>query len=163
MDLEKFKNALVIVSGRLNQSGIKYALVGSLNQVLQGMNLSPKDLDLVARIEDLAGINSLFHDYSPSQIKEMKPDSTDPKWTAKLERHPASGFHFNVGDAPIHILGERDDGDYVSKLLEGRLSYLEIENVKVPCFTLEAEADAYKDTFRPDKSARIREFMMGRK
>ena len=156
---ESFEQALVIISTTMAGSQIKYALVGSVNQALQGIALFPKDLDLVTQFQDLQEFHLLFRDYSPSNIAEMRPDAADSAWTAKLERHPASGFYFSIGRVPVQVLGERADGDYVSKLLCNRLTYLDVRNQKLPCFTLEAEAEAYEDIFRADKAARIRDFL----
>jgi len=116
-----FKQAIKVLSQELNTQQLKYALIGSSNLVLQGMDLSPHDLDLVMRIDDLNKIPEIFRSYSPSNVEELRPDSGDPAWTAKLERHPAWNVHFNMGKIPIQILGESSDGNYVSKLIAKRL------------------------------------------
>lgn len=158
-----FSQAIKVLSKELNERHLEYALIGSSNLVLQGMELSPRDLDLVMEIDDLRKTPEIFRKYHASAVEELRPDSGDPAWTAKLQKHPAWNVHFNIERIPVQILGEPNDGDYVSKLVAKRLVYFNIEGIKVPCFTLEAEADAYRETFRPQKAERIITFLRTRK
>ena len=158
-----FKQAIKVLSQELNTQQLKYALIGSSNLVLQGMDLSPHDLDLVMRIDDLNKIPEIFRSYSPSNIEELRPDSGDPVWTAKLERRQAWNVCFNIGKIPVQILGESNYGNYVSKLVAQRLVHIDIDGTDVPCFNLEAEAEAYQETFRPQKAERIRAFLQAKK
>ncbi|MEK6917854.1 MAG: hypothetical protein AABW51_02800 [Nanoarchaeota archaeon] len=159
---EQFKDAIKVVYERLDNNTIGWALIGSTNLALQGMDLSPKDLDLVMKLDSLVYMPMLFSDYSTSRIEELKPDNSDPAWTAKLQRHPAFNVHFNIGRVPVQILGEYDDGDYVSKLINRSLCYTKIGGLKIPSFTLETEADIYAETYRYEKAERIRCFLAQR-
>jgi hypothetical protein len=47
----------------------------------------------------------------------------------------------------------------VSKLLGNKLTYIKLKTFGVPCFTLEAESQAYAETNRQDKADKIREFI----
>ena len=121
-----FKQTIRVLSGDLNEQHLEYALIGSSNLALQGMDLSPRDLDFVMKIDDLRKIPTILRKYMASDVEELRPDSGDPAWTAKLERHPAWNVHFNIGKIPVQILGELTDGDYVSKLLSNRLVYIDL-------------------------------------
>jgi hypothetical protein len=154
-----FSQAIGILSKELNEQQIEYALIGSSNLALQGMKLFPRDLDLVMGLKDLRKTPEIFRKYHASAIEELRPDSGDPAWTAKLQKHPAWNVHFNIERIPVQILGEPADGDYVFKLLDKRLVYISVEGIRVPCFTLETEADVYQETFRPEKAERIIAFL----
>ena len=156
---DEFTQAIKIISKELNPRYLDYALIGSSNLALQGMDISPHDLDFVMKLVDLKKIPEIFKKYSPSDVEELNHDSKDPAWTSKIEKHPAWNVHFNIGNVPVQILGELDDGDYVSKLLPKRLIYIGLDKIKVPCFSLETEAQSYIDTFRPQKAEKIITFL----
>lgn len=158
MITEQFKHAIREVYSALESSLCPWAIIGSTNLALQGMNVNPRDLDLVMRLGDLRTASQKFQKYNPSEIKELFPDSKDPAWTAKLKRHPAYDMRFNIGKVKIQILGEGNNGNYVSKLRAHQVTYIDMNSFKIPCFTLEAEAQAY-DAYRPEKAKRIREFL----
>ena len=156
---ERFVSPLKYVNRKITSSCIDYALVGSANLALQGMDLTPRDIDIVARVEDLEEIRRLFVRYSPTGIEEMVPSSADLAWTKKLENHPAWGFYFNKSGIPVHVLGEDNDGDYVGNLVANKVVYIPLDGISIPCFTFDAEIDSYERTFRPDKARNVRKFL----
>ena len=79
----------------------------------------------------------------------MKPLTDEPGWEVKAE----------IGNVEVQILGERDMGEYVSKLLANKLTKIRIEDIEIPCFTLEAEAQTYAETNREHKAHLIQEFL----
>jgi len=155
---ERFKRALKEISSTLDYKLCPWALIGSTNLALQGMIINPRDLDLVMRLKDLGVASKKFYRYNASAIEELSPDERDPAWTAKLKRCPAFNVHFNIKGVSVQILGEGDNGDYVSKLLANKLIYTDLKSFKIPCFTLETEAQVY-DIFRPEKAQQIRDFL----
>nr|MBA4404683.1 hypothetical protein [Nanoarchaeum sp.] len=159
----QFERAIKELSEVLDKNRITYAFIGSTNLALQGMDVIPRDLDLVVRLDDLRNIPSLFSVYNPSKVEELRPDPNDPAWASKLLEHPAYNVHFNIENVQVQILGEKDDGHYVSKLIYPKLTYVNLNSTNVPCFTLEAEAQAYEDTHRSNKAERVREFLRGSK
>jgi len=159
MITQQFNEAIKIIHTRMSSKDLHYAFIGSTNCALQGMEVSPRDLDLVVRLDDLRQIPQLFKDYSPSTIEELLPDPKDTAWTAKLANHPAFNVHANVQGVEMQVLGEKDNGDYVSKLIANRIVYVPFNGLKLPCFTLKAEAEAYEETYRPKKAERIRQFL----
>jgi hypothetical protein len=56
-------------------------------------------------------------------------------------------------------MGEKGDGEYVSKLLANKLIYIKFNGFEIPCFTLEVEAQAYEETNRDNKAELIRDFI----
>ena len=159
MITKQFKDALKEISSTLDYKVYPWTLVGSTNLGLQRMDTNPCDLDLVMRLTDLKVIRKKFQKYNPSAVEELFPDTGDPAWSAKLKRCPVYNVHFNMWEVRVQILRERDDGDYLSKLIAHQLTYINLEDSQIPCFTLEAEAQTYEDTYRLDKAKRVRDFL----
>ncbi len=159
MITEQFKSALKEISSILDYKQHPWALIGSTNLALQGIVTIPRDLDLVMRLKDLGVASKKFRRYNASRIEELFPDAKDSAWTAKLKRCPAFNVHFNIEGINVQIIGERDNGDYVSRLLANQLIYTNLDSFEIPCFTLDAEAQVY-DLFRPKKAQQIRDFLI---
>lgn len=87
----------------------------------------------------------MFSDFNASDVIKIKSITKEPIWRVR----------FNISNVSIHFIGEKITGEYVSKLLAGRLFYIN----KIPCFTLDAEAQAYEETKREYKAELIRDFL----
>ena len=146
---ENFKKAIKIIHELMNENEIKWALVGSTNMQLQGMDVNPHDLDIVVQLKDLEKIQEIFSEYDDSAIKELKPLTDEPAWEVRMK----------IDDTEIQIFAQRDTGEYVSKLLKNKLIKIKLGNIEIPCFTLEAEAQTYAKTNREHKAHLIREFL----
>lgn len=145
----KFKKALKIIHKLLNENKVQWALVGSTNMQLQGMYAQPNDADIVVQLKDLGRMQEIFSEYRPSPVRELKPMTDEPGWEVKME----------IGGVEVQILGEKDTGAYVSKLSANRLIKIRLDRIEIPCFTLEAEAQAYAETKRRHKAHLIQEFL----
>ena len=148
---DRFKSALEIISSKLNNN-IKWALVGSTNMALQGIPVNPGDLDVVVRYSDLKKMKGIFSDYKVSEIKELKPFVSGQSCAGDVK--------FNILGADVQIFGEEDGGNYIKYLLSNNnLVFVEVDEMKVPFFKLEIEAQVYWDTGRNNKAEIIREFL----
>lgn len=145
----KFKDAIKILHSILIKDKIKWAIIGSTNLMMQGMDVEPKDLDIVVRLKDLHKIPQLFSEYDPSPIKELKVEFGSPGFEVKFEM---SGVN-------VQFLGEEDDGEYVSRLNNGKIIDVAIDNIKVPCLTLLAQREAYIEDHKIKKVKIIDEYL----
>ncbi len=136
-----------IITSRLDKNKISWSIIGSTNLALQGMNIQPRDIDIVVKFDDLSKIRRIFLDYSPTEINELKTNT--PTWNIK----------FVIGKVEVQILGENDLGVYVSKLINSQITRIKIKNIKVPCLDLIAEANAYSETNREQKANLIKDFL----
>ncbi|RJQ15475.1 hypothetical protein C4573_04935 [Candidatus Woesearchaeota archaeon] len=141
-----FKEALIIISKKLKNR--RWAVIGSFNLVLQGMALQPNDLDVIVHLSELKNMQDLFQEYKPSAIQQLTPLGGHPSWAIKIK----------ISGVTVQVLGEKSKGTYFSKLLKKRVLILRIDNTKIPCFTLDAESDAYAIK-RKEKSRLIRSFI----
>ena len=133
----------------MKEKGIKWALIGSTNMALQGINIHPRDLDSVVRLDDLKKMKNIFPEYKLSKIKELKSFRNEPAWDIKMR----------IGDIEGQILGEKDTGEYVSKLLANKIKNIMLDDIEIPCFTLKAEAQTYLETNRKHKADIINRFL----
>lgn len=145
----KLKDVIVLVAKRFNQSNIKWALVGSTNLAFQGVNVFPHDLDIVVESSNLRKIKKIFNEFKPSEFKETTPMVEKPVWEMRL----------NIMGVDVEIFGEKNKGVYVSRLLANKLTYVELDNFEIPCFSLEAEIEVYSETNRKDKVSLIKNFL----
>ncbi len=147
----KFIEAIQIISGRLEKAKIKWALVGSTNLALQGIDIIPHDLDILVRLDDLGKMPGIFSEYSPSQVTELKPIVSET-WEVRA----------NINGVTVQIFAENDSGVYVSKFLGFELVRLRIKSHEVPCFALAIESQAYVQTGRQSKADMINDFIKSR-
>lgn len=146
---EQFKKALYVINKKMKEADIRWAVIGSANMALQGMEIMPRDLDIVATFDDLQKIKKLFSQYNASDILKLPTMTGEPAWEIKTE----------IEGVVVQFLGEKENGQYVSKLLIGRIMIVPVDNIVVPCLTLQAEARAYAETNRPAKAKLIKDFL----
>jgi|SRR3989344_7111932 len=149
MNLKILEKTILEVNRNLKNNKIKYALIGSANMLLQGMNVNPKDLDIVVQAKDLTKIQKIFSNNKLLPIEKLKNFTNTPAWEIKI----------TLSKIDIQILGEKDNGTYVSKLLGNKLIEISLGIIKIPCLTLMAEAQAYAETNRKQKSDLIKNFI----
>jgi hypothetical protein len=149
MDEENFKRVIRIVYESINKNNIKWALIGSVNLKLQGMEIEPSDLDIVVMLEDLEKIRRIFSEYNPSKIKKLNPLGGNSAFEVKVI----------IEGIEVQILGEERGGVYIVNLLKNKLTKIKLEDMEIPSFTLGAEAEAYRETKREQKAALIKEFL----
>ena len=149
MNLKILEKTILEVNRNLKNNKIKYALIGSANMLLQGMNVNPQDLDIIIQAKDLKKIQKIFSNDKLLPIKKLKTFTNNSAWEIKITLEKIN----------VQILGEKDNGTYVSKLLGNKLIEISLGIIKIPCLTLMAEAQAYAETNRKQKSDLIKNFL----
>ena len=149
MNLKILEKTILEVNRNLKNNKIKYALIGSANMLLQGMDVNPQDLDIIIQAKDLKKIQKIFSNDKLLPIEKLKNFTNNSAWEIKI----------TLSKIDIQILGEKDNGTYVSKLLGNKLIEISLGIIKIPCLTLMAEAQAYAETNRKQKSDLIKNFL----
>lgn len=149
MDTVSLKEALKIIKQKFEDNNINWAIIGSANLKLQGMDKKPNDLDLVINLKDLKRTKEIFLEYRTSKIHQLEGNSKITAWK----------FDMKIKDFDVEILAEEEKGSYAESIKKSRIINIKFEEIIVPCFTLEAEAEAYEATNRKEKGKIIREFM----
>ena len=144
----EFLSVLAIVESRL-EGVVDWAVVGSANLSLQGIEIDPNDLDIAVRFEDLEKIKKIFSDFDCSNVVEIESKSGKPVWELQIVIHSV-GIQFN---------GEKEEGIYIDDVKNKSWIYVEKNGVKIPCLKLESELKAYGEMNRQDKIDKIREFI----
>lgn len=146
---ESFVSALRVVEVQLRGVGISWAVIASTNLALQGMVVVPRDVDVVVEVSQLERVRELFAEFSPSPVKKLNVSTSESAWSVTC----------TINDVVVEFLGERITGYYVSKLLGGKIKYVQIERVRLPCLLLKDEAEIYASTNKPHKTKMILEFL----
>lgn len=146
---QKTIDAIKLIHKRLEDNQIRWALVGSTNLKLQGIEVEPQDLDIVIQHKDLENVSKIFEEYSASAVKKIETLSGDDIWEVNAE----------INGIEIQFFGGDEKEIYVSKLLASKISMAKLQNIEIPCFTLETESQAYKETNREHKAKLIQQFL----
>jgi len=141
----KFREAIDTIVERLNKDHFDWMLVGSVNMALQGIDVTPRDLDFVVRFEDLERIRNVFSDYGVSEVSELKPFIDRAAWDV----------HFEIEGIDVQFLGEKDDGEYVRWMLKKCVVFVD----RIRCFDLRTEAGVYARTNRKNRADEILNFL----
>ncbi len=144
--------ALRTVRKRLENAGIRWALAGSTNMLVQGIPSDPRDMDIAVRREDLGRISGLFSDFSSTPVREFRSLAGGTAWEVRT----------NISGIKVQFFGGDEDDVYVSKLLAGRTVNVRFGGIEIPCFALEAESRAYREMGRPEKAETIDRFLSGK-
>lgn len=144
-----FSDALITIARRLHAARINWAVIGSTSLVLLGMDAQPNDIDIIMLRKDLNRIPALFSDVFCTGVIELKTTTKEKAWHVKL----------SLAGAPIEFVGEDETGLYARHLLLDEIAFSHVDAVRIPCLTLEANAQAYDATNRTLKAERIRDFI----
>lgn len=146
---KEFEKVIKIIDERMKENNIKWALVGSTNLAIQGMKIIPRDLDILVQWSDLESIKSIFLDYNPNEINKLKPFVKGQQaWEMKVI----------INNIEVQFFSEKA-GEYVKRLLSNKIIKIKLDNLEIPCFTLEDEAQTYEKTNRKQKSDMINNFL----
>ena len=145
------KEALKIIYFKLKDKKVKWAIIGSTNTALQGMNIAPNDLDIITNPDDLKIFKEVLKEYVVKPICKKPPYKKGYPEFYELK--------LNIEGIKVHIIGEYDNDIYYSRVSEGNIILINLDNLKIPCFTLEAEAQAYEETNRGNKAEMIKDFL----
>ena len=146
---DQFKQALKTVTEKLQNNNIQYTIIGTTSLALQGINVKPNDIDIIISLNNLKKAKDIFSEYNPSIIEKVKSSIEEPAWEIKMQ----------IQGIEVQIIAEKQTGIYLRKLTKNNKTTIKLDNLKLSCFTLEAEAQAYQDIGRSEKAQLIREFL----
>lgn len=146
---QNFIDTLKLVSNRLTSNGFIWAIIGSTNLALQGIDVSPRDLDIISTMDVLPKIKSIFQEYEVAEIEERGSAISGSYWRVVM----------HINGIEIEVLGEKENGIYVDRLLAGNKIEISLDGVNISCLALESELQAYRDTGRQNKVDLIESFL----
>ena len=148
---EKLLEVLKFIANVLGRENVRWALVGSLNLALQGVDVEPEDIDIVTDREGILKIGELLRDFVVEEIRYKEG-----------KKMAACFGKLNVNGVLIDIIGDpRMREDESHKWKEKGLCDLVILDlgVRVPAMSLRSELDAYKILGKTEKVRKIESFL----
>ncbi len=151
---EKHKRALKKVHARLSGSDVNWAVTGSVSFCLQGVPLTPNDIDIQT---DETGAYEIEEAFSDRVIREVKFSSTD-----RIKSHFGA---FELEGVTVEIMGG------IQKYYEGKWEdpididcykkFVNFKGIEVPVLDLSYEAKAYRRYGRIKRAAELEYYSTG--
>ena len=146
---DDYKKAIFEISELMIENSIKYAITGSTNLALQGVPVSPQDIDIVVYYEDLQKIVKIFPKYLKTGMRKME-----------TKRGEAWEILLSIDGVGVQFFSEMQ-GAYHSALYENS-HCIEMNDRLIYCFPLRQEMKIYKEMGKEDKVEMIRKFLRGK-
>lgn len=147
---QNFIEALKILSLRFRENNFIWAVVGSTNLALQGLDIIPRDIDIITTIDSLPKIKNIFGEFDVAEMEEKQSATSGSYWRVVL----------NINNIEIEVLGEKEQGVYAHRLLAGHKKDILLDDVNIPCLELKSELQAYQETGRQNKVELIESFLL---
>ncbi len=146
-----YPDLVVEVCRRLNESNLKWYLIGSTGLALRDMDIgrNPKDIDILIHLSDLSDVKDLFKDYRPFCEER------------ELGEGQGEQIRLRIEGRQIHICAENQNGVYF-KILGDKIIYERIiyKGFTIPVFPLELEEKCYEEMGRPERVKLIKDFRL---
>lgn len=121
--VEDFFEALKILLAKLE--GVDFALLGSYNLFIQGIKVTPRDVDLLTDDEGIRKIGQTF----------------DSEVIKKPENHYKE-TQFLIGKVEVHVVSCKNNPLHPDDFKK-YIIWIEKENLKIPCMSLTSELAFY--------------------
>lgn len=152
---ESHRAAVKRLAKRIAEHDILWALTGSTSFVLQGVSLSPNDIDVQTTEEGAYAIEDLFEEHV-----------TDPVTFSKAESIRSHFGAFDLEGVRVEVMGDlqkrSEDGTWgVPPDLTEHKRTVDLDGTKIPVLSLEYEAEAYEQVGRTERADLLREHAEG--
>jgi hypothetical protein len=138
---------------RLKNSPINWALTGSMSFALQGVPVTPNDIDIQTNAEGAYAIEALFSDYS---TRKVMVSSTD-----RIRSHYGA---LALDGIDVEIMGDVEkrlpDGTWEAPPdFAQHKRYVENAGMRVPVLALDYEYQAYLTMGRTERAQLLKDFL----
>ena len=144
-----FLKVIKLIHKLLDNRGINWMIIGSANLQIQGIDVNPRDLDIIVHYNELKEVTEILSEFNPSEIRKMETVTNIPTWES----------HVIIDNIEVQIMGEIDSGLYMSRMIAKEIVKIRLDDIEVPCLRLDSEAETYSIIGREDKSKLILEFL----
>jgi hypothetical protein len=145
----RFTAALLLLHGRLEGSGVRWAVMGSVSHALRGLDIHPRDIDVFTDEEGAHEIERLMGEYVSRRVS--------------FSREGRIRSHFGeltIGGVKVEIIGDMEfrpeGGGWRPFLDEDQIQFIELEGAEIPVRSLEQEVEANLRLGRPERADRLR-------
>ncbi len=125
----------------------EWMIIGSCNMFLQGIDVIPNDIDIVAHEGKFEAIKKTFSEHIKRDIHIYE---------GTLGKYPR--IIVEIEGVEVEIMGEDDNGVYFKNISEGTLE-LDIRGMRLKCLELEKEAEVYEMLGQEKRVEQIDEFL----
>lgn len=140
---DNFRKALETINNRLKDVNMNWAIFGSMNLLLQGLPVDPRDIDILTDENGAYEIEKVFKDYTTRKVVYC----SDGKVTSHFGA-------FGIEGVKVEIVGNYTSNKDMRLILDVKDKILiPFENMKIPCMPLEKELSAYN---KGEKSERVK-------
>ena len=146
----KIITALRIICDKLTQRDIRWVLVGSTSLTLQGVNVTPRDIDILTDKDGAYKINELLKDY------EVQP--VEYRQSERLQSHLGE---FRISNVKVEVMGdyrEKVKGEWQN--LDSRLvspAIIQFAGMQLPVSPLRAQLRSYESSGLEKDVTKIKE------
>lgn len=145
-----FVNALRIIVSKLDNKGVNWVLGGSVNLALQGVDVNPRDIDIVTDRQGAFRIGELLKDYKLKKVALTKSE----KLSSYLGKFCIEGLEVEViGSLRV----KTSEGEWTRSFKPKHKVVLKFEDMRIPASPLEVELKAYEILGRMERVQKIRE------
>lgn len=128
--------------------GVDYAFIGSANLYIQGLDVSPRDIDIFTTVDGIHEIDRLLSEY---RTKDIYFDETEG-------RNSFRSF-YSMDGVEIEVLGNRNNLYRTIDSLKHK-KLIATKGVYLPCVSLEDELETYTKMGRTDTVLLIENFFV---
>ncbi|MCL4455471.1 MAG: hypothetical protein M1157_07540 [Deinococcus sp.] len=147
--------AFRLIYSRLEQSGTNWVLTGSLAFAMQGLPLSPRDIDIQTDKEGAYRFGELFAEYVRHPVG---PDRAGERIRSHLGDFVINGVQVQVMGALQKRTSAHREWEPPTDIGRHKC-YVEFEGMKVPVLSLSYEAEAYRKMGREERADLIERFL----
>lgn len=138
-------NVVEKLADTLKKEDISWMLIGSCNLAMQGMDLTPRDIDICVNLKDFDKVKELFSSYDKFEF-EQSPS----KFGGILFK-----INFFMDNLEVEFMGEENQSIYSEFLINK--DFIKKESLYLN--KLENEYNAYVKMNRIEKATKIREYL----
>lgn len=149
----RYWKVLQKICTRLEDTGILWALTGSMNMAVQGMNIAMHDIDLQTDRAGAYQIESIFPEYVVEPVRYLASE----RMRSHLGKLMIDGIQVEIIGALQKLLHDQT-WEATVEVGEHRC-WVEVEGLRVPGLSLEYEYRAYRQMGRTEKAEMIRKWL----
>lgn len=143
--------AIKIITEKLSHDNINWALIGSSNLALQGVDVEAHDIDILTDKEGALLMRKILKEFTKEEIKYKES-----------EKFKSYYGKFIINGVEVEIMGDLSNlnprGDIWSETTNfSKKIYFQVDDTKVPVISLDQEYQAYLKLGRNEKAQKIAE------
>jgi hypothetical protein len=146
---QRIMKALRIIHDTLKDTRINWTLGGSINLLLQGVDVAPRDIDIVTDKQGAISIGELLKNYEIKKVRYVE--------TEKIASYLGK---FEIEQVEVEVIGEprikTTNGGWAQFFVPKHRQIRNLEGMRIPLILLEDELKAYERLGRKDKVQKIK-------